>query len=161
MALADTTLGAQSVLLALLAYSLFAVWRRYSLRAADGGMHGLDSNRLLLDFETWRSRLLARRKLKILFPKTEWESSINAGFRFGRDEILFAELTPENIRASDLVVPLKIAELIALDALRPLLADNPIPELGSSGARAADARWLLQWMLLTPDHAPKSTGTPR
>lgn len=120
----------------------------YVFRTPDGETDGLNTNRLFLDLENFRSRRFVRRKLKILFPKTEWEALLRTSFRDTRDQVSFAELSQENIRSHDLVVPLKISELVELDGLRQLLADNPIPIPSMESIVLCDDKHLLNKALI-------------
>ena len=153
----------QSVALTSFAYLLLAVsrvcagyyflavdrFRRdYVFHTPDGGTDGWNTDKLYLDFEMFRSRLIARRNLKILFPNTEWEEWLKSGFQCTRDEITFADLSPENIRTHDLVVPLKLHELAELDQLRGLLANNPIPVPSRECIALCDDKYLLNRKLV-------------
>jgi predicted ATP-grasp superfamily ATP-dependent carboligase len=82
--------------------------------------------------ETIRLILVPGKKRKILFSiKPVWEKSIRSGFMFTRHKIEFNEFTPENIKNSDLVVPLTISDLELLNKDRSMVKDNaiPIPQL--------------------------------
>lgn len=72
-----------------------------------------------------------KRKLKILFSEhAEREKNIRKGFRFLRHEICFAAFTPENVRASDLAIPLTMCDLRNLAQMNDLKNDLiPIPSL--------------------------------
>lgn len=142
---------AQSVAFVALGYFFLAVYRvqkGYVFRTPDGGTDGIDTDKLFLDLEKLRSRLIARRKLKILFPGTEWEEWLRLSFRLTRDELSFAELSAENIRASDLVVPLRVGEIVELDRFRPLLAGNPIPVPSRECVALCDDKYSLNKALI-------------
>lgn len=82
--------------------------------------------------EVVRLIFVRKKNLKILFSeKPAWEKNIRIGFRFTRQELEFNQFTPENIKKSDLIVPLTIGDLIILDKDRHLVKNNliPIPRL--------------------------------
>ena len=155
---------AATVTLASLGYFLLALYRfgsGYVFHAPDGSTDGLDTGKLLIDFESVRGRLLARGKLKILFPNTEWENWLRSAFQASHGELTFAELSPENIRKHDLVVPLKIPELIGLDECRLLLADNPIPIPSKACVALCDDKYRLNRALIDNGfgiHVPDMSG---
>jgi len=65
---------------------------------------------------------------KILFSneKQEWKEELKKGFRNSRHKVFFGEITSENSKEYELIVPLKIHELINPE-IRKLLINNPIP----------------------------------
>jgi len=69
------------------------------------------------------------KKMKILLSarRKEWEKRIRSGFRFTDHELDFNEFTPENIKKSDLVVPLTIDDLEVLNKDLSLVEHNAIP----------------------------------
>ncbi|HWD90592.1 MAG TPA: ATP-grasp domain-containing protein [Mucilaginibacter sp.] len=78
--------------------------------------------------ELIRLKIARKEKMKILFSvKPAWEKRIRSGFGFTHHEIDFNEFTPENIKKSDLVVPLTISDLIVLNKDRSLIENNVIP----------------------------------
>ncbi|MEE9355328.1 MAG: ATP-grasp domain-containing protein [Methylococcaceae bacterium] len=82
---------------------------------------------LFFEYEILRS-YFHKRKFKILFSiKEEWKPAIIRGFASTKHEIMFDELTTENIVLYDLVVPLTINDIIFLDETRHLIEKNLIP----------------------------------
>jgi hypothetical protein len=149
--LARSTLVAASVVLASFGYFLLAVYRYcagYVLRTPDGGTDGLDTDKLLHEYEALRCRFSSRSKLKILFPDSDWRQWLVSTLRSAGDELAFASLTPENIRASDVVVPLKIRDLIEIDPHRHLLADSPVPVPSKECVALCDDKYRLNQALI-------------
>lgn len=107
------------------------------------------ANKLFFYFQTVYSRLLSKRKLKILFSqKQAWKKAITKGFRFTPHEIAFEKLSPENIRDFDLVVPLTIGDLKYLNGVRDLIIDNPIPIPRMEAIVLCNGKYLLNQALI-------------
>lgn len=149
--LSRATLVAESVTLTSFGYFLLAVYRiclGYVRRTPDGGTDGVDTDKLLLAFERFRARHIRRPKLRILFPETEWQQWLSSSLRDAGDELIFAPLTPENIRGCDLVVPLKIRDLIESGQVESLLADSPIPAPSRECIALCDDKYRLNRALI-------------
>jgi predicted ATP-grasp superfamily ATP-dependent carboligase len=92
--------------------------------------------------EVIRLSFARKPKLKILFSqKPAWENNIRRGFRFTNEELDFNEFTPENIKKSDLVVPLKISDLVLLNEDRELVKNNLIPIPQMEAVRICDDKY--------------------
>lgn len=90
------------------------------------------------------SYLSLKPRVKILFPPgSERENNIRKGFRFARHHVEFSELTPENIRRNDLVVPLTMWELRDMIAVGDLLKDNAIPLPSLESVDICDDKFLF------------------
>ena len=65
---------------------------------------------------------------KILFSneKQEWKEDLKKGFRNSNHTVFFGEITSKNSKEYELIVPLKIHELISPE-IQKLLVNNPIP----------------------------------
>jgi|GEM_PF-1111684 len=101
-----------------------SAWR---FHAPDGTAEGWDYGRWLVLRERWLARLRPRARLRILFPPTDMEAELREGFRHRGDRLRFADPTPEELRAHDVVVPITLQDLERLRAFAPLLARNPLP----------------------------------
>lgn len=114
---------------------------------------------LYLAFKKIESRLLFRRKMKILFSyKPDWHDSIKKGFRFTGHEITFGELSPGKLKDYDLVVPLTIPDLKHLSECRELIADNPIPTPSMQSILLCDDKYRFNQTLTATgfgDYIPK------
>jgi len=117
-------------------------------------------------FEVIRSLLLTKRRMKILFSDRKkemdhWKREIMLGFRFTQHEIAFKELSPENIKNYDLVVPSCIHDLKYLSGLRKMVADNPIPIPSIESLELCDDKYLFNRTLIEKDfsdYIPKIDG---
>lgn len=86
-------------------------------------------NRIFFRYLKFRQLLLhPSPPKKILFSneKQEWKEDLNKGFRNSNHKIFFGEITSKNSKEYELIVPLKIHELINPE-IRKLLVNNPIP----------------------------------
>lgn len=131
---ADGRPGLFGALLAAAGYLAFTLARRgmyvvrgWRFHTPDGRVDGWDYARWVIARERLLARLWPRRPLHILFPQTEMEVHLREGFRHRGDLLRFAEPTPDELRAHDLVVPLTLPDLAQLRAFEPLLARNPLP----------------------------------
>lgn len=74
-------------------------------------------------------------RLKIMFSNrnSSWKSRLQKGFRFTHHQIVFEEITAENIADFDLIVPTTIQDLKSLNNTPELIEHNliPIPSLES------------------------------
>ncbi len=87
--------------------------------------------------------------LRILFPPGhDWEGRIRAGFASTPHEIAFADLTPDNIRQYDLIVPLSIADLYLLHGFGEAVRKNPIPIPSPESVALCDDKLLLNRTLI-------------
>jgi len=107
---------------------------------------------LFVGFETLRSILSSKPKMNILISVNKnWEQGIHKGFYgairrgfYGSGhKVTFAVLTEENIKNSDLVVPLNITDLKYLNRHRYLVADNPIPIPSLRAVNICDDKYLF------------------
>jgi hypothetical protein len=106
-------------------------------------------HKLFLIYKTFQSRLFPKRKIKILFSnRQDWKDSIKQGFRCTRHEIAFEELSPNNIKNCDLVVPLTMRDLKYLNEVRDLIVDNPIPIPNMESILLCDDKHLLNQTLI-------------
>ncbi len=85
--------------------------------------------RLHVGSAQWRSRIDPSPAWNILFSNSmpEWRGDIERGFGATRHRLSFDNLSPDAIRACDLVVPLTINDLQHLNGLRHLVRNNPLP----------------------------------
>lgn len=89
------------------------------------------------------------RRLKILFSANYGnEKTIRRAFSFSRHKIRFAPFTPENIRESDLVIPLLIQDVRLLQKSRDLLENNPIKIPSEEVVNLCDNKYLFNQTLV-------------
>ena len=106
------------------------------------------TNELFLEYKIFQSRF-AKRKMKILFShKPTWEDSIKKGFKYTQHAIAFGEISADNIKDYDLIVPLTIQDLKYLDEVRSLIIDNPIPIPSMESILLCDDKYLLNKTLV-------------
>lgn len=92
--------------------------------------------------EKIRLHLIFGKKMKILFSiDPTLQERMYTGFMYSRYKIEFNELTPENIKTSDLVVPLTISDLKLLNKDRSLMKDNAIPLPSLEAIRVCDDKY--------------------
>ncbi len=90
-----------------------------------------------------------RASLRILFPPGhDWEERIRAGFASTAHEIAFADLTLDNIRQYDLIVPLTISGLYLLNGFGEAMRNNPIPIPSPESVTLCDDKLLLNRALI-------------
>lgn len=99
-------------------------WR---FRMPDGRVDGWDYGRWLVARDRLLARLRPRRPLRILFPPTDMEADLRAGFRHRGDALHFADPAAEALNAHDLVVPLSLQDLERLRGSGMLPQRNPLP----------------------------------
>lgn len=120
------------------------------------------ANALFFLFALGKSRLFSRRKLTILFSKHDGlEPKIREGFRFTRHKITFAELSPENIKSHDLVVPLLTRDLIYLNEVGHLIVDNPLPVPSADSIALCEDKYLFNQAMISKGYAgfiPRMSG---
>jgi predicted ATP-grasp superfamily ATP-dependent carboligase len=91
-----------------------------------------------------RAILSPRPPIRILFSANQYsEKNIRRGFRFLRHKINFNAFTQENIRKSDLVVPLNIDDVRILQKSRHWVENNPIPIPSLSALNICDDKYLF------------------
>ena len=107
------------------------------------------TNELFLNYKIFQSRF-AKQKIKILFShKPAWENSIKKGFEYTQHAITFGEISADNIKDYDLIVPLTIQDLKCLNEVRNLIVDNPIPIPSIESILLCDDKYLLNQTLMT------------
>jgi hypothetical protein len=85
-------------------------------------------NRLYVKYERLRARVLPEKRLHILmsdFP--DWEGCIRDGFCRSRHQVEFGPISRASFEKFDLVVPLKIEDLVLVSRWPELAAKNPLP----------------------------------
>jgi hypothetical protein len=106
-----------------------------------------------------RALFLPHHRLKILFSANYGnEQSIRRGFSLLRHKIRFAPFTPENIRQSDLVIPLSIQDVRLLQKSRDLVEKNPIKIPTEEVVNICDNKYLFNKTLVEngfQDFVPK------
>lgn len=109
--------------------------------------------------ENARSILSSKPGLKILFSANYGnEKTIRRCFSLSRHKIKFAAFTPENIRESDLVVPLLIHDVRLLQKSPDLLENNPIKIPNEEVVNLCDNKYLFNTTLVEKgfqDFVPK------
>jgi ATP-grasp domain len=106
-------------------------------------------NNIFLRSKRLESRLLSKRKIKILFSnKEEWKSDILRGFESTNHEIVFDDFSSSNLKDYDLIVPLTIPDLIYLNEVRELIVDNAIPIPSKSSILLCDDKYLFNKELI-------------
>ena len=109
------------------AYAIRAWLETFRFRTPDGTVDGWDYRRWLIVRERLFARLRPWNRRRILFPPTDMEAELRKGFAHRGDRLRFAEPTPGELGAHDLVVPLTLEDLDTLREFGPLLARNPLP----------------------------------
>ena len=95
-------------------------------------------------FELVRSIVSPTPGIKILFSlKSGREKTISRGFNFLKHQVDFNAFTPENIKKNDLIVPLTIWDLRAMEEVRHLLVNNPIPIPSLEAINVCDDKFLF------------------
>jgi hypothetical protein len=117
-----------------------------------------------LTYEIIYSRLFSRRGLRILFSNAPvaWQEPIETGFRYTPHHITFAELSPENVKKHDLVVPLTINDLKHLNGMRPLIVNNPLPIAEIDRIELCDDKYRFNKKLIEngfAEYVPKMAGS--
>lgn len=89
---------------------------------------------------------------RILFSnqKPDWREEIEKGFKNSKHEVFFDEITSENSKRYDLVVPLTIDEL-KNEEIRTLLIKNPIPIPSLESILLCDDKYLFNNTLIAKD----------
>jgi len=94
-------------------------------------------------YESFWARL-SRQKIKILFSlHNEREEDIKRSFRLLDHDISFDEFTYENIKNSDLAVPLSLADIELLNSYPELAKRNPIPIPTPESVHICDDKYLF------------------
>jgi carbamoylphosphate synthase large subunit len=95
--------------------------------------------------ETVLYKLSNRPPIKILFSKAPvQEGNLRKGLRFCKNiDPLFAEFTDENIKNSDLIVPLTIPDLKHLNEVRDLVKSDKIPVPTLESINICDDKYLF------------------
>ncbi len=102
------------------------------------------ANRLFGGYRRCQTSLRGRHGLRILFSnRQDWQPAIQNGFRCTRHSIVFDAFSPEAIKAHDLVIPLTISDLLYVNDVRALVADNPIPIPSRDCILLCDDKYLL------------------
>jgi hypothetical protein len=131
------------------------------LRRLDVGI----AKRFFRGYKLAQSWLDPERKLSILFStKPDWEKELVSGFALTRHEIAFGEMSPENIRSHDLLVPLTVDALERLQGMRALITDNPIPIPSMASVQLCDDKYLFNQALIEGgfgDFIPRMDGLLR
>lgn len=126
-AMAGSAMGAAGYgAFTLLRLSFYAV-RAYRFRTPEGQDDGWDYGQLLLAQERLLAWLRPRSARRILFPATAMETGLRESFRHRSDILRFAELTPDNLRGQDLVVPLQLPDMETLRRHASLLPRSLLP----------------------------------
>ncbi|MDB5145676.1 MAG: hypothetical protein JWQ66_4389 [Mucilaginibacter sp.] len=100
-------------------------------------------------FETTRAILFPRQQIRILFSADQWtEKNIRRGFRFLHHKIDFNAFTPENIKNSDLVIPLNIDDVRTLQKSQHLIKNNLIPTPGLEVINICDDKYVFSKTLI-------------
>jgi predicted ATP-grasp superfamily ATP-dependent carboligase len=103
---------------------------------------------LFLGAEILRSRLGAKRKLRILFSsEKDLEPTIRRSFRYTKHEIAFADISAEAIKHHDLVVPMTIPALKYLADLQDPGFQNLMPLPSLEAILLCDDKYLLNQRL--------------
>lgn len=106
------------------------------------------SKALFLGIEILRSRLGAKRKLRILFSSEKnLEQTIRRSFRFTKHEIAFADLSAETIKDRDLVAPMTVAALKYLTEQQDPGFPNLMPIPSMEAILLCDDKYLLNQKL--------------
>jgi len=117
------------------------------------------SKAIFVATENARSILSPKPGLKILFSANYGnEKTIRRAFSLSRHKIKFAPFTPENIRESDLVVPLLIHDVRLLQKSRSLLQNNLIKIPNEEAVNLCDNKYLFNATLVKKgfqDFVPK------
>ncbi|MEW6720959.1 MAG: ATP-grasp domain-containing protein [Thermodesulfobacteriota bacterium] len=88
------------------------------------------------------STISGRRTFRILFSKKDdWEPAIRKDFRYTRHELTFDDITAENVKRHDLIVPIAIEDILFLDGIRELVRNNPIPIPSAESVRLCDDKY--------------------
>ncbi len=107
------------------------------------------SKAVFVAMESAKSILSPKPGLRILFsPDYGNEKVIRRGFSLSRHKIKFAAFTPENIRESDLVVPLLIRDVRLLQKSRDLLENNLIKIPSEEVVNLCDNKYLFNTTLV-------------
>jgi predicted ATP-grasp superfamily ATP-dependent carboligase len=107
------------------------------------------TNGLFVAYNQYHFRHFLQCRMKILFSdKVDWIRPIRRGFKFSRHEIVFKDISIENIRDYDMVVPLTVRDLLYLNEVRDLVAHNPIPIPSTESIRLCDDKYLLNRALI-------------
>ena len=99
--------------------------------------------------ESVKALLSPKPGLKILFSANYGnEKTIRRAFSLSKHKIRFAPFTPENIRESDLVIPLLIHDVRLLQKSRDLLGNNPIKIPSEEVVNICDNKYLFNKTLV-------------
>lgn len=120
-------------------------------------------NHLFLFYNLFRSRIISKRKIRILFSiKEDWHSDIKRGFQFTQHVIEFGRISEDNIKDYDVIVPLTINDLKYLNDKRELIINNPLPIPSIESVLLCDDKYLLNQALTKNGFGsliPKMGGT--
>ena len=99
-------------------------------------------------YETVHARLFPVRGIRVLFSANEgFEANIRRGFKLLRYDVHFDGFSAENIKQNDLLIPLNITDVRALDKLQPLIADKRIPIPSLEAINICDDKYLFNQTL--------------
>jgi hypothetical protein len=88
--------------------------------------------------------LFRKKKIRILFSKQDdREGGLKKSFRLLRHKITFDELTYENVKKNDLIVPLSLYDIRLLIMNPELTRDNPIPMPTMESLDICDDKYLF------------------
>ena len=100
-------------------------------------------------FETTRSFLFPIQGARVLFSANQWvEKNIRRGFRFQRYEVDFDAFTEENIKKYNVLIPLNIGDLRAINQYPHLLNDKLIPIPSIEAVNICDDKYLFNTTLI-------------
>jgi len=108
-------------------YAMRAWMDTFRFRTPEGTEDGWDYGQWLIARERLLACLWPWRRRRILFPPTAMEAELRKGFGHRGDRLRFAQPTPGELHAHDLVVPLTLPDLDRLRGFGSLLAHNPLP----------------------------------
>lgn len=103
----------------------------------------------LLASRRYLSVFSRKRKFRILFSKKDdWEPAIRRDFRYTRHKLTFDDISLENIKKHDLIVPIAIDDILYLNGVRDLIDDNPIPIPTAESVSLCDDKYLFNKTLI-------------
>lgn len=107
-----------------------------------GELHLLFSRKYLSAFSR-------QRKFRILFSKKDdWEPMIRRDFRYSRHKLTFDNISLENIKKHDLIIPIAVDDILYLNEIRHLIDGNPIPIPTAESVRLCDDKYLFNKTLI-------------
>ena len=121
------------------------------------------TNTIFCVYQLLLLRLFAKRKMKILFSnKQDWKDFIKKGFQFTPHLVTFGELSAENFKDYDLVMPLTIRDLKYLNETHNPIQHNPVPIPSTKTILLCDDKYLFNQCLIDNgfgEFVPKMGGT--